>query len=480
MTILALTNLRFVIILSLILGLLWVTSGRAVAQIQLPHRAQISQVNDFAKVVDEPTKAKLGNLLVNLRQQTGMTLTVAIVQTTAGQEIFEFSRNLARDWDTGARTSASKSLLLVIAVVEKSFFTQFSKKAQDALPEGVLGNMNQRMRPEIQDGRFSEGLLLGIQNFVTAIGQNAVDKGKQVEASEKVAPVPGSNPIKRSADAGVNVATTVKNSFPESAHASTKEVSVPSRNDAATADIALMGSYKVGINDILDIRVGNATTNRSTLYSVSDGGIIDFPLAGGQMIVAGLTTEEIQTRLLTELKRRAVQEGPQVTVGVRQYASHTIIVTGLVSSPGKKVLRREAVPLYVIIAEVQPRADGSRATIISENGASLTVDLTDAASMNALVRSGDVINVTTRPPQFYYIGGRINYPGQKVFQTGITLLQAVMAAGGPIRDSGKIVELSREGANGLLSTSKFNLKEIKSGNMPDLRLQPGDRIELLP
>src|SRR6266498_2358517 len=224
MTILALTNLRFVIILSLILGLLWVTSGRAVAQIQLPHRAQISQVNDFAKVVDEPTKAKLGNLLVNLRQQTGMTLTVAIVQTTAGQEIFEFSRNLARDWDTGARTSASKSLLLVIAVVEKSFFTQFSKRAQDALPEGVLGNMNQRMRPGIQTGRFSEALLLGVQSFVTAVGQHAGDKGKQVGDSEKEALVPGATLTKTGADAGPNVGATVKNSSPESAHAATKEV----------------------------------------------------------------------------------------------------------------------------------------------------------------------------------------------------------------------------------------------------------------
>ena len=47
--------------------------------------------------------------------------------------------------------------------------------------------------------------------------------------------------------------------------------------------------------------------------------MIDFPLAGGPIQVAGLTTEEIQTRLSTELKRRAVEENAQVSVGVRQY-----------------------------------------------------------------------------------------------------------------------------------------------------------------
>jgi protein involved in polysaccharide export with SLBB domain len=130
------------------------------------------------------------------------------------------------------------------------------------------------------------------------------------------------------------------------------------------------------------------------------------------------------------------------------------------------------------MAEVQPRHDGSLATIVRADGATLTVDLSDPISLNTLVLPGDIITVNSRPPEFYYIGGRINYPGQKVFQPGITLLQAIMAAGGLIRESGKMVELSREGAAGRLSTSRFNVKAIKAGSVQDLRLQPGDRIEV--
>jgi len=172
-----------------------------------------------------------------------------------------------------------------------------------------------------------------------------------------------------------------------------------------------------------------------------------------------------------------VDERTQVTVGVRQYASHTVIITGLVGSPGTKNLRREAVPLYVLLAEVQPRLDAARATIMRSGVPAQVLELGDSAALNFLVRPGDVINLTTRPPEFYYIGGRVDYPGQKNFQPGITLLQAILAAGGSVRNS--TVELSREGTDGLLKSTRFNLKEIKSGRTEDPKLHSGDRIEVV-
>ena len=248
---------------------------------------------------------------------------------------------------------------------------------------------------------------------------------------------------------------------------------------AASEDSALTTVYKIGVGDVLDIRLLNSATSRSTLYTVIDSGLIDFPIVGGPVSVAGLTVDEIQARIASELKRRAVEEGAQVSVGVRQYASHTIIITGLVSNPGTKILRREAVPLYVIMADAQPRVDAGLVIIMRAGATGQSLDLSDPGALNFTVRPGDVINVTARPQQFYYIAGRINYPGQKVFQPGITLLQAILAAGGMAHASDNAIELSRERADGRLATTKFNLKEIKSGKIQDPRLQPGDRIEVV-
>lgn len=236
--------------------------------------------------------------------------------------------------------------------------------------------------------------------------------------------------------------------------------------------------YRIGVGDILDIRLLNSASPRSTLYTVLDGGLIDYPMIGGPLPVAGLTTEEVQLNLAMELKRRAVEENARLTVGVRHYASHTVSISGLVSIPGTKFLRRETVPLYVIMAESQARQDAGRVIIIRA-GTETVLDLAQSASLNFMVKSGDLISVTARPQQFYYIGGKVSYPGQKVFQSGLTLLQAILAAGGPARQGDNVVEISRENGAGRLGTTKFSLKDIKVGKIPDPQLQPGDRIEIV-
>ncbi|HEV7857573.1 MAG TPA: tetratricopeptide repeat protein [Pyrinomonadaceae bacterium] len=273
-----------------------------------------------------------------------------------------------------------------------------------------------------------------------------------------------------------------------SSTAATSSITGPTKTDppakeggdanASVEEASLVKTYRVGVGDVLDIRLVNTPTTRSTLYTVMEGGLIEYPLAGGPMNVSGLTTEEINARLSAELKRRAVnQNSNEIFVSVRDYASHNVVISGLVNSPGMRILHREAVPLYVVLADAQPRTEASRVLIMRASG-QVPVDLTDPAQMNVLVRPGDVITVSARPPQFYYLGGKIMTPGQKPFQQGMTLVQAILAAGGLERSNGDVIEISREGADGRLTTTKYKLKDIRAGKVPDPRLQPGDRIEV--
>jgi len=246
---------------------------------------------------------------------------------------------------------------------------------------------------------------------------------------------------------------------------------------AASAPVQrLTEIYRVGVGDVLDIRLLNFVNSRSSLFTVMDSGVIDFPLAGGPLSVAGFMPEEIQNIIGAELKRRAVADKAQVSVGVRQYASHPVTLTGLFVNPGTKFLRREMVPLYVLLAESQLQNGAGRVVIMRGGMPGEPHDLSDPATLNLNVQSGDVVTISSRPQEFYYIGGRINYPGQKPFQPGITLLQAILAAGGAARHES--VEISREGADGKLVTISFNLKQIKSGAVQDPKLQAGDRIEV--
>lgn len=246
---------------------------------------------------------------------------------------------------------------------------------------------------------------------------------------------------------------------------------------AKPAEPVLTEIYRVGLGDVLDIRLINSPNNKSTLFTVMPSGAIDFPVAGGAILVAGMTTLEIQALIAAELKRRAIEENAQVSVGVRQYSSHSVMVNGLVVNPGTRYLRREAVPLYVVLAESQLRNDAGRVMLMRAGSAGQPLELSDPQTMNVVVQSGDVITVSNKPDEFYYIGGRINFPGQKVFQPGITLLQAILAAGGvPVKENR--VEVSRAGADGRLITVRYRLKDIKAGTVEDPKLQPGDRIEI--
>jgi polysaccharide biosynthesis/export protein len=246
---------------------------------------------------------------------------------------------------------------------------------------------------------------------------------------------------------------------------------------ANTPERSLTEIYRVGAGDILDIRLLNAANSKSTLFTVTGDGVIDLPVAGGTVSVGGLTPEEIQNVISAELKGRALEGNARVSVGVRQYLSHFVTVTGLVVNPGIRFLRREMVPLYVVLTESQLRNDSGRVVIVRGGMPGPAHDLRNPETLNLNVQADDVITVSSRPQEFYYIGGRINYPGQKFFQPGITLLQAILAAGGATRNESK-ADVSREGSDGKLVTVRYNLSEIKSGAVQDPRLQAGDRIEV--
>jgi protein involved in polysaccharide export with SLBB domain len=237
--------------------------------------------------------------------------------------------------------------------------------------------------------------------------------------------------------------------------------------------------YRVGVGDVLDIRLLDDSPGRSTLYTVLAGGLLEYTPSGSSFAAAGKTTDEVAAHIRSELQRRAIREDPRVVVSVREYASHTVIVSGLVAEPGAKVLRREAVPLYVVVADAQPLPEAGRALVTTDAGKQSTeVALDDQAAMSTLVRPGDVISVLGRRQQFYYIGGKVEAPGQKDFHAGITLTQAILAAGGSLSAS-KTALVTRQTADGLLSATTYNLKQLMAGVAPDLTLQPGDRIEVV-
>jgi protein involved in polysaccharide export with SLBB domain len=289
-------------------------------------------------------------------------------------------------------------------------------------------------------------------------------------------------PVKPGPGVGVPVNNPAKPASANTAPANTPAPASPNTPAPAPAAAAvpLTSVYRIGVGDILDIRLLNQPDARvSTLYTVLSSGVIEYPLIRDHVAVAGMTAEELSAQLVAELRHRGIFERPQVRVSVREYNSHAVLVSGLVSDPGTKIIRREAVPLYVVVAESQPKPEAGRAVVISHaTGKTTSVDLLDAAGMATLVQAGDVVTLVVRPPEFFYVGGEIAAPGQKNFHAGMTLTQAVLASGGVTPQAGAKIKVLRQGADGRLVTTEYDLKQIEGGVVPDPQLQPGDRIEV--
>jgi protein involved in polysaccharide export with SLBB domain len=253
-------------------------------------------------------------------------------------------------------------------------------------------------------------------------------------------------------------------------------ISAATPMSAAPSALPLNQIYRVGIGDVLDVQLLDVPTAKSSLFTVLDGGVLDYPLSNAPVPVAGLTADEIAEQLRARIK---VLDNPKVAVKVRDYFSHSIIVTGFVLDPGARFLRREATPLYVVLAEARPRPDAVRATIARNGNPLINIELKDQNAVATLVMPGDVIKVLAPPAEptvFFYAGGALNSPGQKAFHDGITLTQAILASGGVNRTAGNKVKVSRQGADGRLTTTEYNLRQIGEGKSPDPVLQPGDRL----
>jgi protein involved in polysaccharide export with SLBB domain len=234
--------------------------------------------------------------------------------------------------------------------------------------------------------------------------------------------------------------------------------------------------YRVGVGDVLDIRLNENPPQVSTLFTVLNGGMLEYPLAGNPLQVTGMTTAEIAMTLSKKIK---LFEDPVVTVHVRDYASHSVTISGFVAAPGTKILRREAVPLYALLAESLVLPDAARVTITRSSG-TIAVDLNDSNLSATLVLPGDVIKVLgpAVPTEFFFVAGEVKLPGQKPYHSGLTLTQAILAGGGAMNSAGERVRVSRQGADGRLVTEEFNLRKIQDGKIADPLLHKDDRIEL--
>ncbi|HEY6045425.1 MAG TPA: TPM domain-containing protein [Pyrinomonadaceae bacterium] len=157
----------FVIVVAPLILLL---AGLVPAFAQSPLPPPTGYVNDYAGVIDSASKARIETTLGNLDRQQQIQMSVVVVETTGGQDIFDYSLAVARGWGIGAKDAKKPSLLLLTAIKDRTGFTQVSRHLEGDLPDGLVGQIQrENIVPAFRAGEYGRGLEDTINAYIGII-----------------------------------------------------------------------------------------------------------------------------------------------------------------------------------------------------------------------------------------------------------------------------------------------------------------------
>ncbi|AAU90616.1 MULTISPECIES: polysaccharide export protein EpsE [Methylococcus] len=201
---------------------------------------------------------------------------------------------------------------------------------------------------------------------------------------------------------------------------------------AGDAPLHEAGDYRLGPGDVVRISVFNYP-ELAIETRISQTGNITFPLTG-PIAIGDLTAAEAEGRIAGKLRQGGYISDPHVTVVVSQFKAREVAVMGQVRNPGKYPIERQSRVLDMLAAAggVTTADAGDTATLLRANGEKLVIDLNalfeGSPGQNPEVAAGDTLFVP-KAPQFY-VYGEVQRPGAYRLQRGMTVSQAISAAGG--------------------------------------------------
>ncbi|MCK5312027.1 MAG: polysaccharide biosynthesis/export family protein, partial [Desulfobacteraceae bacterium] len=195
-------------------------------------------------------------------------------------------------------------------------------------------------------------------------------------------------------------------------------------------------NYIIGEGDVLSIYVYENEDLSKTVRVNADNSI-RVPLIG-VVNIEGLTVPNIASKL-ENLFADGYLINPQIDVFIKEFKSKTAVILGQIRSPGQYELRGEISFLEFVSKAGGLTADaGNIATIKraasgTDTTNKITIDLDKLiregdASVNLPIQNGDSIYISKA--DVYYVSGEVEAPDSYKFESNITVIKAIIKAGG--------------------------------------------------
>ena len=238
--------------------------------------------------------------------------------------------------------------------------------------------------------------------------------------------------------------------------------------------------YRVGPQDVLAVRIYGEEKLSGRIRIDNDG---SFPFEYlGRVKAEGMTTAQIEA-YLTKALGDGYLRNPQISVEVAEYRSQSVFVTGEVRSPNKYSLPGNSTLMDVLTlaGSVTQNAGNWVQITHARQGAEvlgpaasadydMRINLRDiqtGKAQNIKMRDGDTIYVPKA--ERIFVVGQVRNSGAIVFEEGMTVFEAIAAAGG----------ITEKGSN-----SRIEIIRIENGQRKTLDakqtdiLKPGDQVNV--
>ena len=253
--------------------------------------------------------------------------------------------------------------------------------------------------------------------------------------------------------------------------------------------------YRIGVGDVLEIRVYNRPQLSREAVRVEGNGIIRMPLIEGDIQAACKTEGELAKEISTRYAR--YYKNLPVDIFIKEYHAREVALIGAVNEQGRYQMQRH-IRLLELLTFAKGPSDkagqtinivrGPRTDLCSESTSAanqeglISLPLNDTLrgeeAANPYVEAGDIVTIPEAEQVF--VVGNVYSPKSLPLKETLTVSRAVAMAGGPLRDSKTDkVRVVRRGAGSAGASEMYvNLTAIARKKEDDLVLQANDIIEV--
>jgi uncharacterized membrane protein YgcG len=141
-------------------------------------------VHDFAGVLSDTAKQDLQKQAKYLKESLDTEVAVVTINTLNGEDVFDYSLNLARQWGIGSKDNEIRGLLLLVVINDRKTSIRTSRHLEGQLNDGITGEINHEMGTYFKKGDFGGGLSVGLTKITNRLTETRNDTQPTIQTSK--------------------------------------------------------------------------------------------------------------------------------------------------------------------------------------------------------------------------------------------------------------------------------------------------------